>query len=162
MTNWDDRIDRATKSPASIFGASLKVALLIMAFGVIIGGVGWGVGWFSDVAAVAKQEFRPQAMLRKYEWFKDAAAQLSKKQADIQVYRARMAPLADNKALTRTTQEKLMTWQQELAGVTASYNGLAAEWNAQISKFNWRPFAAQMPPGAEQVLTTEFAPYAYQ
>ena len=42
---------------------------------------------------MTQDEFEPRELLRKYEWFKDAAAQLDKKQADVQVYRIRLTAL---------------------------------------------------------------------
>ncbi len=93
---------------------------------------------------VAKREFYPSALLKKYEWFKDAAAALDKKQADIRVYEGRLTQLQeDYKGVPRgkwprDDREQSAIWQAELAGVKASYNSLAADYNAQMVKFNWR------------------------
>ncbi len=146
-------------------GQIYKVVHILMVLGAGISGVGYVFGWFGEAAKVAQQEFGPQAMLQKYEWFKDAAAQLDKKQADIKVYQGRLDSMkADyegtkRKDWDRTEKEQFSQWQTEVAGVTASYNGLAAEWNAQISKFNWKPFQGDLPAGASDLLSRQFAPY---
>jgi hypothetical protein len=142
--------------------------LAVMMMLILWGGI-WAVGsvfgWFSEAAQVAKQEFGPKAMLTKYEWFKNASAALSAKQAGIGVLDERVKQIeADYQGVSRvkwdrTDKENVNLWRQEVAGLKLSYNNLAAEWNAQISKFNWRPFIGDLPPGAEQVLTKEFAPY---
>lgn len=51
-------------------------------------------------------------------------------------------------------------WQAEVAGVKASYNSLAAEYNAQMAKINWR-FCnrGQLFKGADEPLPREFALY---
>ena len=38
----------------------------------------------------------------------------------------------------RTNKEQINQWRLELAGIKASYNGLCAEYNAQMSIFNWK------------------------
>ena len=121
-----------------------------------------GCRWMNRAANVAEQELDPAFLLRKYEWFKDAAAQLNKKVADIKVYNVRVNSLLKiNRAdMDRADKEQLGLWQTELAGVTASYNSLAAEYNAQMAKINWRFCnVGQLPKGAEETLPREFAPY---
>jgi hypothetical protein len=34
------------------------------------------VGWFGEAATVAREELGPRALLKKYAWFKDAAASI--------------------------------------------------------------------------------------
>ena len=108
-------------------------------------------------------------MLEKYEWFKDAAAQLDKKQADITVYNGRITEMNTTyKDLARQNwpredREQYNIWSSEVAGVKASYNTLAAEYNAQMAKFNWRfANAGDLPKGADKPLPREFKPYIAQ
>ena len=107
----------------------------------------------------AYKEFSPEAMLKKYEWFKDASAMLEKKKQDIQVYENRITQMKEDYSDTprkdwdRTDKEQMNQWQTELAGVKASYNTLAAEYNSQSSKFNWKHFEGQPP------LPKEFSQY---
>ncbi len=127
---------------------------------------GYVFGWFSETAKVAQDQFGPQAMLTKYEWFKDASAQLDKKQADIGVYERRFQALRDSYSdaprakWARDDREQLNIWQSEVAGIKASYNQLASEYNSQMSKFNYR-FAnvGGLPQGAEKSLPREYKSY---
>ena len=142
-----------------------RVVLLLIALSVVIGGIGWGLGWFSGAAKVAQQEFGPEAMLEKYEWFKDASAALDAKVANIAVYENRFAKMqkdygADHSKWPRDAREQESIWQSEVAGVIASYNNLAADYNAQMAKFNWR-FAnkGELPKGADTPLPREYKPY---
>lgn len=120
----------------------------------------------NEAADVAHEEFGPRALLTKYEWFKDAAAQLDKKKADIKVYNSRLKLLveaydgAKRSEWTKEDREQHNLWSTEVAGVRASYNMLAAEYNSQMSKFNWQfTNAGQLPQGATEPLPREFKPY---
>jgi len=123
-------------------------------------------GWFAEGAQVAKEEFGPRASLAKYEWFKDAAATLEAKQATIKVLQTRQDQMVADYTGTprikwpRTDLEQYNLWGQEVAGVKASYNSLAAEYNAQMAKFNWA-FAEKgnLPKGATNPLPREFKSY---
>src|SRR5215831_13256224 len=55
------------------------------------------------------------------------------------------------KSIDRTLEEERMVWQQELTGIVASYNSLAADYNAEMSKWNYR-FAnvGKLPAGARE------------
>jgi hypothetical protein len=140
--------------------------VMLIGLVVVLGIVGHVFGWFGEAADVAQQQFGPQALLDKYEWFKDASAQLDKKQADISVYQKRFKDLQELYAgvpraqWAREDREQLNIWQSEVAGVTASYNQLAAEYNAQMAKFNYRfANAGALPQGAEKPLPREYKPY---
>ena len=144
----------------------LKVFLGVLAATVLLWLTGYSLGWFQEAAEVSREEFGPRALLQKYEWFKDASAQLDKKQVDIRVYEARLEALEaaydgmQRSDWDRVDKQQGNLWQAELAGVISSYNGLAAEYNAEMSKFNWR-FAnvGDLPRGATQALPREYRPY---
>jgi len=162
--NWEKYANDVAKSPKSAFGVAVKAGLALVLLGIIFSGIGMVTGWFGEAATVARQEFGPKAMLTKYEWFKDASAGLDKKQANIAVYSTRLS-VFDNmtrKDMDRTDKTQQAQWLSEVAGVKASYNSLAADWNSQISKFHWKPFLGDLPPGAEILLTKEYAPYQTQ
>lgn len=162
-TSWDDLDGAVSKGPLIGFFKILPIMLVII---VTLGAAGYALGWFGEVASVAKQEFGPSAMLKKYEWFKDAAAQLEKKQADISVYDGRTKAMDDTYKGTsrqkwaRDDREQYNVWMSEVAGVKASYNSLAADYNAQMAKFNWQ-FAnvGDLPKGADKPLPREFKSY---
>lgn len=163
---WEDYERAAEHGPMAFV---FKIILAVVVLGVFVGVIGYGLGWFGEAAQVTQEEFGPRAMLQKYEWFKDAAAQLEKKQADITVYDGRMKSMSETyKDLARhkwprEDREQYNVWVSEVAGVKASYNSLAAEYNAQMAKFNWR-FAnvGELPKGADMPLPREFKPYTTQ
>lgn len=158
---WKDYED--TPGPLSLgFTAIVAIAILCAAI--------WGISIFfrgaAETADVAQEQFGARALLHKYEWFKDASAALDRKRADIEVYRKRMDDLkASNDGQPRSKwaredREQSNLWSSELAGIKASYNQLAAEYNSEMAKFNWR-FAnrGELPQGAGNPLPREYKPY---
>lgn len=139
---------------------------LVFVIAVILGILGYFMGWFGEGAQVIREEFGPRATLVKYEWFKDTAAQLDKKQADTKVYANRQKSMEETYKGTpriqwpREDREQFNLWEQEVAGIKASYNMLAADYNAQMAKFNWA-FAerGKLPEGATDPLPREYKPY---
>ena len=156
--SWDSYDKAADKGP---FAIALKVILLAAALSIVVGGIGYVLGWFGEAATVAQEQFGARASLEKYEWFKDTAASLDKKQADIDVLAKRVERLEKRYASTksRSDSEALNMGETELDGLVLSYNSLAAEYNAQMAKFNWKyANAGDMPKGATP-LPREFKPY---
>lgn len=156
-------------STAKAVGLVIAFFILITVLniaGCLIGLVG-GAG--DNAAKVVKQEFYPDALLRKYEYFKDVSAALDKKQADIRIYEVKFNLLASEykgvprRQWAREDREQWAMWASEVAGIKASYNTLAAEYNAQMSKFNWRfTNVGDLPPGAVTPLPREVKPYEVQ
>lgn len=138
--------------------------VLVVLFGISV--VGRGCKWLGQAGDVVAQELAPGELLRKYAWFKDCLSQLDKKRADIEIYTARLKTMEDDytdvarKDWSRTDKEQMSVWQTECAGVKASYNSLAAEYNAQMAKINWR-FCnkGNLPKGATEVMPREVARY---
>jgi len=140
-----------------ICGTGLALSL------VLVGSI---AGWFSDASATAQKEFGVSALLKKYEWFKDASAQLDAKQADIGVYQSRIDglkaeyPDTPRTKWAREDREQYSIWSSEVAGIRASFNGLAADYNSEMSKANWAfTNVGQLPRGAEKPLPREYKPY---
>jgi len=161
--SWESYEKAAERGPLSI---SLKVIGLFFVLGLVLIPVSLFFGWVGETQQVAKEQFGPRALLAKYEWFKDSAAQLDKKRADIRVYSVRLSSMLDSYSSIpryqwdRTDKEQWALWQSELAGVKASYNGLAAQYNSQMAKFNWAfANAGSLPQGATEPLPREFKPY---
>jgi len=160
---WKDYGEAAEHGPAKLAAKVIPPVVILV---IILAVMGYALGWFGEAAKVAQKEFGPEALLEKYEWFKDASAQLDKKLADIKVYDGRLVLLKEaygdalRKDWAREDREQFNLWSNEVAGVKASYNGLAAEYNAQMVKFNWR-FAnkGMLPKGAEEPLPREYKPY---
>ncbi len=141
----------------------IAIAVTIMVAGIL--GL-WGLGFLGEAGQVMHEQFGPRALLQKYEWFKDASAQLDKKQADITVYEERLRSLENaykgisRSAWARDDREQYSVWSSEVAGVRASFNSLAAEYNSGMAKFNFR-FAnvGELPAGATTPLPREYKPY---
>jgi len=117
---------------------------------------------------VLQEQTEGHELLRKYEWFKDCAAQLDRKKADIQVYDRRFKNLKESYAneprnqWSREDREQSNIWEMEVSGIKASYNSLAADYNAAMAKINYRFCnVGQLPQGADQPLPREFKPYDY-
>lgn len=122
--------------------------------------------WLTESGQVTREEFNPRVALRKYEWFKDAAAELDRKRADISVMQKSLKELENSYAGTsrkdwaesdRSEQAQLTA---ELNGLRSSYNDLAAQYNAAMAKINFA-FAniGQLPRGASEPLPREFKAY---
>ena len=141
------------------------VCLVILAL-TVLGIVGNGLQWFGGAQQVAHEEFGARAMLDKYTMFKDQSAALDAKLASIKVYEGRMKGMDETYKGTsrlkwpREDREQYNVWSSEVAGVKASYNTLASEYNANMAKFNWR-FAnkGMLPEGATTPLPREYKPY---
>jgi hypothetical protein len=114
------------------------------------------------------QQFKPSELLRKYEWFKDASAELDQKVATFDSYNRRFSEMksaygADSSSRTkwsREDKEQWNIWQSEYTGLVASYNTLAAQYNAEMSKFNYQ-FCnrGDLPKGATEPVKREYREY---
>ncbi len=120
---WQDYESTAKRGPMAF---AVKVMLALFVLGIFVSVIGYGLGWFSEAARVAQEEFGPRAALEKYEWFKNAAAQLEKKQADITVYEGRQKAMDETyqdlarQKWPREDREQYNIWASEVAGVKAS------------------------------------------
>ena len=121
----------------------LIVVAVVLAF-LLIPLINFVCGWVGEAVDVVKEEVSPREIQRKYEWFKDIAATCDEKRATIQVYAAKLTALEEDydgvsrREWDRTDKETMSLWQQEVAGIKASYNILSSRYNAQMSKWNWR------------------------
>lgn len=140
------------------FFGIIVVSLVFTALGFIGGAVDNGV-------KVAQKEFYPDALLRKYEWFKDASAALDAKSATIEVYTKRFQALKAEYGTTprsgwaRDDREQYSIWASEVAGIKASYNLLSADYNSEMAKFNWRFTNVGDVPQGGKPLPREYRPY---
>jgi len=161
--SWDAYNASAEKGPGSLV---IRVILGISGACLLIGLIGYAMGWVGEAGQVAQSELGPRALLDKYTWLKDAHAQLEKKRADMRVYDTRNQTLDDaykgspRSAWSREDREQWSTWQSELAGIKASYNDLAARYNAKMAEVQWRfTNVGSLPKGATEPLPREYAPY---
>lgn len=124
-----------------------------------------------EAVQVAHDELGPRALLNKYMLLKEMHAQLDKKKADIAVYDRRFTNLkeqyTDEKGKpiprikwAREDRDQANMWEAEYAGVVASYNDLAAQYNAKMAEVNWSFCnVGTLPKGADEPLPREYAPY---
>ncbi len=126
----------------------------ILLFSFAFSGCGWIAGWTSNGLSAAHKEFDPSAMLRKYEWFKDQYAQMQQiskrtEDAESRIKRFESFNGAPSKWGWQTHDEynRLGT---VLQGYKDQYNSLAAEYNSQSSKFNWKKFKGEVPQAIEE------------
>lgn len=140
-----------------VIGLGVMFLLLILMVGC---GILNTAGWFAGRAVdVAKQQLDPAELLRKYELFKDESAQLDAKLASIHLKQHQVDALK-KLPLDRTSREQLMIWEQELGGMEYSFNGLAADYNAQMAKINYAfTNIGSLPAGASTPLPREYKPY---
>jgi hypothetical protein len=141
----------------------VTVVFLLIVGGVIVGTINW---FGSEAVQVAKEEFNPRELLRKYSWFKNAAASLDAKVASLDCMGQKIKTLENayegqaRRNWDRTDLETWSQWSAERDGVAMSYNNLAAEYNANMAKEQWRFCeAGRLPAGADVPLPREFKPY---
>ena len=144
----------------------IGIVLIILVGGVLLSLVSRGCQMADEAADVAQKELGAKALLKKYEWFKDAAAQLDAKRANLKAAEARMASLKaeyghePRTRWAREDREQYNLWETEVNGLVANYNSLAADYNAAMAKINWRFCnAGTLPAGADVVLPREFRNY---
>ena len=148
------------------FFAALGLCIVLLVLGVSLLVGGCACNYAGRLGDVVSHEVDPATLLKRYEWFKDAAASLEAKQASIAVYEGRFERLKKDyegkprSAWSREDREQTNLWEQEVAGLKASYNRLASEYNAAMSKENWRYCEqGRLPPGAATPLPRAFKPY---
>ncbi|MDX1987077.1 MAG: hypothetical protein SFV17_10370 [Candidatus Obscuribacter sp.] len=161
--NWNNLDPERSKGPVRY---GIKLIVIIFTLACFGGVLSYTAGWFRDAGQVVQEEFSPSALLKKYEWFKDASAQLDAKKANIDAAQARINAVEDQyKGVprgqwARTDAEQFNLWQTEVAGLKANYNSLAAQYNAAMVKFNYRfTNVGDLPAGATEPLPRAYKPY---
>jgi hypothetical protein len=150
------------------FWAIVGVIVFICAISIVITMCGRAASMVNNGVETAYQEFKPSELLRKYEWFKDAAAQLDQKLATLKTYESRFQSIKNSygadsinrKNWDRTDKDQWNVWESEFLGIKASYNSLCAEYNAAMAKFNYAfTNIGSLPQGATEALPRQFKPY---
>lgn len=161
-----------SKSSDSLFQISGGCVLLILLcivgipLGFVLHGCDIITGTTHKAMDVAAAQFDPATMLKRYEWFKDAAAMCDKKRADLTLYESRFKQLQADYAgkprneWAREDREQYNMWLSECSGIAASYNTLAAEYNSAMAKMNYSfTNIGELPRGVSEPLPREFKPY---
>lgn len=156
--DWEDYEDAWDRGPVR---GSIKVLGGILIVGLLAIPMCSVLSTASEAANVAQQEVGPRALLRKYEWFKDASAQLAAKQADLAAFTHRMERAQDRFEArpSRSAEENLTQVESEFVGVQASYNQLAAEYNANMAKINYAFTNRGQVPAGSETLPRNYAEY---
>jgi hypothetical protein len=84
-----------------------------------------------ETARVTQKEFGPEAMLKKYEYFKDLSAAIDEKNATITTYESQLSTIKDKESFY------YQQTQSEMMGLISMHNSLCAEYNSAMSKFNY-------------------------
>ena len=165
--SWDTR--KEMKMKGTRMNTTVKVITTLIFLGTSVGCAGFALNWCDEAGSVAQREVGPNALLTKYMLLKEMHAQLEKKQADIKVYDVRFNEMKETykgqprSKWAREDREQYNLWATEVAGITASYNELAAQYNAKMAEVNWRfTNVGDLPQGATQTLPREYAPYKEQ
>lgn len=162
--SWNKYEDAAKQGPWALFW---KIFILAIAIIIVIGTIGWVLGWFSEAGKVAKDEFGPKAALEKYEWFINQANAIEKMNQDIALFDNREKEVdAQYEAYgpksewppdirVQYNHDKAIA-REDLLAISSQYNNLVKEYNTQSEKFNWKPFQTDPRKPRER-----FAPFEY-
>ena len=139
------------------------VAIFVISIGSFV--IGNCSRWVGNGVETAHQQFDPSALLAKYEWFKDASAQLDNKVANIQVYESELSGYQKDYGnnlsnYPRDIRETMEQHKSEMMGIINSYNSLASDYNSAMVKFNYKFCnVGTLPQGADTPLPREYKPY---
>lgn len=146
--SWESYETAAEKGPGALI---LKVLILILGLSILVGSVGYGLGWFSDAAQVAKEEFGPKAMRDKYTWFIQQAESIKKMDQDITNFEARLKSIEDKYAkygkpenwrpdISTMYNHESQVAKDDVNAVISQRNNLVKEYRAQSKNFLWKNF----------------------
>lgn len=161
--SWEDAADSGPE--AFVRKAGCFVVAVVIPIVFIFAAISYVGGWFAETGRVAQEQLGPAALLKKYEWFKDAAAALDAKLASIKVYEGRFTRLKQEYAgkprseWPREDREQANLWESEVAGIRASYNLLCAQYNSAMSKVNYQFCNVGGVPAGGKVLQREYREY---
>ena len=150
-------------------GCLVIIGLILLPVGIFfLRGCGTASKMVDDGFTTIEKQFSPSQLLKKYEWFKDASAQCDQKLATLKTYETRFVSMRNSygadslnrRVWSRGDKEQYNIWESEYLGVKASYNDLAATYNAQMAKFNYAFCnVGSLPQGATEPLPREYKPY---
>lgn len=135
-------------------------------FGIIIGlcllfvTITFTCNMFNDGVKTVEEQYKPSALLKKYEYFKNLSGAIDKKDADIQMYQSEISELSKVSHMDKDDKFYIQQRKSELMGIIAIRNDLCSEYNIAMSKFNYR-FCnkGDMPQTNLEPLPREYKPY---
>lgn len=132
------------------------IAIFLLAF-LVLTTTGILCNVIKDGGDTITNEFKPSALLKKYEYFKDLSAAIDKKRADIELYRSEIESI---KIEDKDDKAYLQERKLEMIGIITMHNQLCSEYNAAMSKFNYRfTNAGDLPATNLEPLPREIKPY---
>lgn len=138
----------------------------VLSLFVVVPVVGFGLNWFGKAMSVASEQLDPRRLLREYETFKEIHASLASKKQGIDVLQARVDTfMADyegvaRKDIPRDDRNALTQMRSERSGMVLIFNDLAANYNARMSKINFRFCnVGDLPQGATEPLPRSYVLY---
>ncbi len=150
---------------------ALKVTLAVIVLSILVLAVGYGLEAAKVTWKVTREE---RAMLKKYKWFENTAAELEAKRASIVAYDEDMRAKekfygAQNPDYLKWEDKKdHLAWYhsrrnrllQDRRWMVAGYRWLATKYNDEMAKSKWR-FAnvGGLPKGVDKPLPREFNLY---
>lgn len=136
-----------SRTNAKYFARLFLTIILVMIVGAVL-------RYCNNTLEVAHKEYSPEALLKKYEYFKNASSAIDSYRADIEM-RASVLKQMSNKE-----SDNYMMSQQELMGIITEYNNMCSDYNSAMSKFNYA-FCnkGDMPLSNLKPLPREFKPY---
>ena len=135
------------------FGIIVGVIFGFIIFGTILRGC-------DDAAQTVNKEFNASALLKKYEDFKNLSAAIDEKRAEIEMYQSEIQEMSKNKSMDKDDKFYLQQRKSELLGIISIHNGLCADYNSAMSKFNYRfTNRGDLPATNLEPLPREIKPY---
>ena len=134
----------------------IRFTFWIIIIGVNFGYICYSLGRFTEASEVIQEEFNSRDTLDTYNWFKDAAAVIKQKKADIEVYNQQITSMVieyegiKKTEWDETDKSQFNQWQIELKYLKVTYNTLIIEYNLQSLKFNWEGFKNDIPKTFEK------------
>ena len=135
-----------------------KVIGYIILIAVVLALVDIFITQTNSAVKVINTEYSAEALLKKYEYFKNLSAGIDKLRADIEMYQEEIKTFST----IEDKEDKFYREQRksELLGIIAEHNGLCSEYNSAMSKFNYRfTNAGDLPSTNLKVLPREIKPY---
>lgn len=115
-----------------------------------------------DTINAIDREFKPSALLKKYEYYKDLSSGIDKKDAEILMYQSEIKELQADSSMDKDDKFYLQQRKSELIGVIGIRNQMCAEYNSAMSKFNYSFCnVGTMPQSNLTPLPREYKPYVF-
>ena len=146
--------------------AFLWLILYFVAVSIVLGVVGFGMGWFGNLGNTAMKEASPSALLEKYRGFLADQNALESIQHNIDVTQAQIKNLEaqyPGKTRAEWSRDDRDQWNDLSNSVTAqklNFNRIARDYNTRMKDFSYRfTNVGDLPTGATVVLHREFVLY---